>query len=171
MIEPEVAFYDLDKIAGLADDMLKHVIKNTMYKHPEEFEFFNKFVAEGLNDKLLNVVNKPLTRMDYKDAIVKLQEVKDRFDNKNIEFGLDLDTEHERYIAEELVKGPVALMNYPKDIKAFYMHQNEDGKTVAAMDVLVPGIGELIGGSQRECDVNKIEQRIDELGIDKEDLQ
>jgi len=171
MVEPEVAFYDLNKIATLADDMLKAVIKNTIDKHPEEFEFFNKFVSEGLTDKLMNVVNTPLTRMDYKDAIVKLQEVKDRFDNKNIEFGLDLDTEHERYIAEELVKGPVALMNYPKDIKAFYMHLNEDGETVAAMDVLVPGIGELIGGSQRECDVTKIEKRISEIGIDKDDLQ
>lgn len=171
MIEPEIAFYDLSKIIKLADELLKEVIKNTLEKHPLEFDFFKKFVSEGLKDKLLNVIKKPIVKLDYKDVIKKLQEVKTKFKNQNIEFGLDLDTEHERYIAEELIKGPVALINYPKEIKAFYMYQNDDGKTVAAMDLLVPGIGELIGGSQRECDVKKLEKRIEELGIDKKDLE
>ena len=171
MIEPEIAFYDLNKIVELADELIKVVIKNTLEKNPDEFLFLEKNISKGLKEKLLNVINEPIIKMEYKDAISKLQEVKNKFKNTNIEFGLDLDTEHERYIAEELIKGPVAIINYPKEIKAFYMHQNDDGKTVAAMDILVPGIGELVGGSQRECDANKLEQRIDELGIDKEDLQ
>ncbi len=171
MIEPEVAFANIDNGIELADELIKVVIKNTMAKLKPEFDFLDKFVEEGLIDKLTNVVTKGIQKIDYKDAVEKLQLVKDKFNNKKIEFGTDLDTEHERYLAEELFKGPVAVMNYPKAIKAFYMFQNEDGKSVAAFDVLVPGIGELVGGSQRETDIKKLEKRIEEIGIEKEELQ
>ena len=170
MVEPEVAFYDLAKIINLSDQMLKGVIKNTVKKLSKEFEFLET-VYPGLMDKLAKVTDTKITVIDYKDAIVVLEKVKDRFKNKDIKFGMDLNTEHERFLAEEHVNGLVAVTNYPKEIKSFYMHQNEDGVSVAAFDVLAPGIGELIGGSQREMDVNKLEARIDELGIPKEDLQ
>ncbi len=171
MVEPEVAFADLQEIIGIADEMLKTIITKTMEKHPEEFAFLEKFVAPGLHEKLQSYLGQKLTIMDYSEAIEELKKVSDRFDEKDIKFGIDLATEHEKYIAEELVKGPVAVTNYPKEIKAFYMFQNEDDKTVAAFDLLVPGIGELIGGSQRECDYDKLVTRINEMGIDQEDLQ
>ncbi|CAM9126821.1 asparagine--tRNA ligase [Mycoplasma marinum] len=171
MIEPEVAFADLQDILGIADDLLKTIITKTIEKHPEEFAFLEKFVAPGLMEKLSLFLEQNLKVMDYSDAIIELKKVADRFEEKNIEFGIDLATEHEKYLAEELHNAPVAVINYPKDIKAFYMHQNDDGKTVAAFDLLVPGVGELIGGSQRECDYDKLVTRINEMGIDQEDLQ
>ncbi|UUM19008.1 asparagine--tRNA ligase [Mycoplasma sp. 1018B] len=171
MIEPEVAFYDLKNIINLADDLLKSVIKNTLLIHKDEFDFLEETVDKNLRNKLNNFLNKKLQILDYKDAITHLEKVKDRFEEKNIVFGLDLATEHERYIAEELIKGPVALINFPKDFKAFYMYQNDDNKTVAAFDLLVPGIGELIGGSQREVREDKLLNRIKEIGISQEDLQ
>ncbi len=171
MIEPEVAFTDLNGIIEIADSLLKDVIKKTMDKHVKEFDFLEEFVSPGLKDKLNNYISSKLKVLDYKDAIDVLKKAEDQFIEKNIEFGIDLATEHERYLAEEYAKGPIAITNYPKEIKAFYMHQNDDGKTVAAFDLLVPGIGELIGGSQRECDYDKILSRVNELNIDQEDLQ
>lgn len=171
MIEPEVAFYKLKDIINLADRLLKTVIKNTIAKHPEEFKFLNE-KSEG---KLLKNLNKflenELTVIEYSEAIEMLKKVKERFEEKNIEFGLDLATEHEKYIADEVYNGPVAVINYPKEFKAFYMYLNDDGKTVAAFDLLVPGVGELIGGSQREIDIEKLKQRMDFYNISKEDMQ
>lgn len=171
MVEPEMAFASKDDGIQLGDDMLKHVIKNTLAKHKEEFAFFEEHVQKGLLDKLNNFVSKGVQKITYSEAIEKLQKVKDRFDIKDIFFGLDLATEHEKYIAEELFNGPVAVTDYPKDIKAFYMKQNEDGKTVAAYDILVPGIGELIGGSERECDYEKLVKRVNEMKISQADMQ
>ncbi|MGL5643632.1 MAG: asparagine--tRNA ligase, partial [Metamycoplasmataceae bacterium] len=147
MIEPEVAFYELHDVIKLADDMLKTIIKNTLKIHPEEF----RFLDEKNDNKLLRNLNlyldNPLQIMDYQDAIEVLKKKKNIFENSNIEFGMDLNSEHEKYLAEVHCKGPVAIINYPKDFKAFYMYLNEDKKTVSAFDLLVPGIGELIGGS------------------------
>ncbi len=170
MVESEVAFFDLPKIISLADSMLKTIIKNTIEKSEKEFEFLEE-LNPGLKDKLKNVIEKDLLVLDYKDAIKELEKVKDQFENKNIEFGMDLNSEHEKYLAEEFANSLVAVTNYPKEIKSFYMHQNDDGITVAAFDVLAPGIGEIIGGSQREMEITKLEERINELNIDKEDLQ
>ncbi|WP_029512732.1 asparagine--tRNA ligase [Mycoplasmopsis iners] len=171
MIEPEVAFYELKDIIKLADDLLKTVIANTIKKHPEEFKFLTESVDNNLMNKLNAFLNKELAIIDYRDAIAELAKVKDQFEEQNINFGLDLATEHERYISEKLFNGPVAVINFPKEFKAFYMHQNPDGNTVAAFDLLVPGIGELIGGSQRENREEKLLSRIEEVGISKEDLQ
>ncbi|MEE3928464.1 asparagine--tRNA ligase [Mycoplasmopsis ciconiae] len=171
MLEPEIAFYDLKDVMHLADDMLKVVIRNTIAKHPFEFDFLLNNVDKNLINKLELFLNKDLNVIDYQDAIKELEKVKSRFENQDIKFGLDLGTEHERYLAEELFNGPVAVINFPKDFKAFYMYQNDDQKTVAAFDLLVPGIGELIGGSQREADYNKLLKRIKELNISQEDLQ
>ena len=170
MIEPEVAFADLPKIINVADRMLKYVVEETMKELESEFKFLDG-IHEGLKDKLNNLINNEVQTLDYSDAIKKLQEVKDQFENKDIEFGTDLSTEHERYLTDVVYKAPVAVINYPKDIKAFYMYQNDDNKTVAAFDLLVPGIGELIGGSQGEANYSKLETRIDEMGIPKDDLQ
>ncbi len=171
MLEPEVAFADLKDIIKIAEDMLKDVISSTVKKHPEEFRFLEERVAPGLKDKLGHFLKSDLRIIEYKDAIFELKKVKDRFEEQNITFGMDLATEHEKYLAQELFNAPVAVTNYPKDIKAFYMHQNDDEKTVAAFDLLVPGIGELIGGSQRECDYSKLLKRINEMGIDPDELQ
>lgn len=171
MIEPEMAFTDINGGIATADALLKYVIKNTLAKHPEEFAFLTQFVDATLVDRLNVFLAKGVQKIDYQDAIAKLQEVKERFDEQDIKFGTDLATEHEKYIANELFGGPVAVMNYPKDIKAFYMKQNADGKTVAAFDILVPGIGELVGGSQRECDYEKLVTRCKEIGISVEDMQ
>ena len=171
MIEPEVAFMNMGGGVKLADQMIKTVIKKTMEKHPKEFEFLDKFIEKDLIKKLSAVIKTGIKTLDYSEAIKILEKNKNIFANKNIKFGIDLATEHERYLAEEYIKGPLAVINYPKEIKAFYMHQNNDGKTVAAFDVLVPGIGELVGGSQREVRLKKLESRITELGIDKEDLE
>lgn len=171
MIEPEVAFYDLEDAIRLADHLLKQTIKNTMKKCPKEFEFLQKNIDHSLIEKLESFVKTKITIMDYRDALVHLNKAKDRFENQNIEFGLDFSTEHERYLSEEVVKGPVAITNFPKSFKAFYMHQNSDDQTVAAFDLLVPGIGELIGGSQREVRYDKLLQRALEVGINQADLQ
>lgn len=171
MVEPEMAFKDKKHAINIADELLKNVIKNTLKKHPEEFNFFEKFIDKELKEKLNNFIQTGVQKINYEDAINKLIEVKDRFDEKNIYFGLDLATEHEKYLAEELFKGPVAVVNYPKEIKAFYMKINEDNKTVGAFDILVPGIGELVGGSERECDYNKLLSRVKELNINQKDIQ
>ncbi|WP_029513652.1 asparagine--tRNA ligase [Mycoplasmopsis primatum] len=171
MIEPEVAFYDLKQIINLADDLLKKVIKNTIKKHPKEFNYLVKHVDSKLLDRLTQFIKTKLRILDYQDALVELEKVKNIFENKDIKFGLDLATEHEKYLAEKVVNGPVAVINFPKDIKAFYMYLNNDNKTVAAFDLLVPGIGELIGGSQRESNYDKLLNRINEIGISQKDLQ
>ncbi|QZE12541.1 asparagine--tRNA ligase [Mycoplasma sp. Ms02] len=171
MIEPEVAFYDLNDAINLADDMLKVVIRNTIAKHPFEFKYLTENYKSDLLQNLEKFLDNKVAVLDYKDAIAELAKVKDRFEEQNIEFGLDLATEHERYLSEELIGGPVAVINFPKSFKAFYMHQNPDGETVASFDMLVPGIGELIGGSQREVRYDKLIQRLEELNIDKEDLK
>lgn len=171
MLEPEVAFYELNDIILFADNMLKTVIQKTIKKHSEEF----KFLDEKSDNKLLKNLNlyleNPLKIIDYKDAIEVLKKAKDNFENSNIEFGMDLNTEHERYLAEIYSKGPIAVINYPKELKAFYMYMNDDQKTVAAFDLLVPGIGELIGGSQREIRLNILKSRLKSFGIDEEDLK
>ena len=171
MIEPEMAFKNIFNGIELADDLLKVVIKNTIDKHPDEFNFFEKFIDNDIKSRLNSFISKGVQTIDYSDAVKKLQEVRDKFEIKDIEFGIDLATEHEKYIASELFGGPVAVINYPKNIKAFYMKQNDDNKTVAAFDVLVPGIGELVGGSQRETNYDKLIERINEMGLDQEDLQ
>ncbi|WP_029608831.1 asparagine--tRNA ligase [Mycoplasma simbae] len=171
MIEPEVAFYDLKDIINLADDFLKTIIKNTIELHPNEFKFLVNNVDKNLLDNLNSFINTKLAILDYQDALVELDKVKERFEDQNIRFGLDFGTEHEKYLASEVAKGPVAVINFPKEFKAFYMHQNEDGKTVASFDLLVPGIGELIGGSQREVNYDKLLQRASEVGISQEELQ
>ncbi|MFV8470497.1 asparagine--tRNA ligase [Mycoplasma sp. VS509_3] len=171
MIEPEVAFYDLFDTIALADDMLKVVIRNTMAKNKLELEYLDQVTNNGLLDRLNHFVETPLLVVDYKDAIKELQKVRDIFENKDIEFGLDLGSEHEKYLTEKVYNAPIAVINFPKDFKAFYMKQNEDGKTVAAFDLLVPGVGELVGGSQRESDYNKLLTRVRELGIDEKDLE
>ena len=168
MIEPEIAFADLEDDMILAENMLKYVIRYVMENAPEEMNFFNSFVDKGLIDRLNNVVNSDFARVTYTEAIEILEKHNDKFEYK-VSWGADLQTEHERYLTEEIFKKPVFVTDYPKEIKAFYMKMNEDNKTVAAMDCLVPGIGEIIGGSQREDDIEKLEKRMDELGLKKED--
>ncbi|WP_330463348.1 asparagine--tRNA ligase [Metamycoplasma gateae] len=169
MVEPEVAFYELKDIIKLADDLLKTVINNTIKNYPDEMKFLN-----SINPNLLDTLNKflenKLTVIEYKDVVKKLMEFRDSFEEKNIHFGMDLASEHEKFLSEKIVQGPVAVINYPKDIKAFYMYQNDDYQTVAAFDLLVPGIGELIGGSQRESRYHKLVHRMNELNISKEPL-
>ena len=165
MIEPEIAFADLEDDMELAEDMLKYVIADVLTKAPEEMEFLNSFVDKGLIERLRHVVNSKFARVSYTDAIDILLKADRQFEYP-VHWGMDIQTEHERYLAEEHFGSPVCVYNYPKDIKAFYMRQNEDGKTVAAVDVLVPGIGELIGGSQREERLDVLEARIRELGLD-----
>ena len=167
MVEPEIAFADIFDDMELAEDMLKFVIADVMAKAPEEMEFLNNFVDKGLIERLTHVVNSKFARVSYTDAIDILQKADKEFEYK-VFWGMDIQTEHERYLAETHFGCPVCVYNYPKDIKAFYMRQNDDGKTVAAVDVLVPGIGELIGGSQREERLDVLEKRIEELGLDKE---
>ena len=168
MIEPEIAFADLADDMDLAEDMLKYIINYCLDNAPEEMEFFNKFVDKGLLDRLHNVVENEFKRITYTEAIELLKKNNDKFEYP-VEWGSDLQTEHERYLTETLFKRPVMVTDYPKDIKAFYMKQNPDGKTVAAVDVLVPGIGEIIGGSQREEDYDKLLARIKELSMNEED--
>ncbi len=170
MIEPEFAFADLEDDMDLAEDMLKYIIRYVLENAPEEMEFFNSFVDKGLIDRLMHVMNSDFGRVTYTEAVKILEEHNDRFDYK-VSWGCDLQTEHERYLTEEVFKRPVFVTDYPKEIKAFYMKLNEDGKTVAAMDCLVPGIGEIIGGSQREEDYDKLLERIHELGLKEEDYQ
>ncbi len=168
MIEPEIAFADLNDDMMLAESMLKYVIKYVMENAPEEMEFFNSFVDKGLTDRLSSVLNSDFGRVTYTEAVEMLKEHNDKFDYK-VEWGCDLQTEHEKYLTEEIFKRPVFVTDYPKDIKAFYMKLNDDNKTVAAMDCLVPGIGEIIGGSQREDDYDKLVARMEEMDLNKED--
>ncbi|UUD36327.1 asparagine--tRNA ligase [Mycoplasmopsis citelli] len=171
MIEPEVAFYDLYDDIALADDLLKVVIRNTLFKNKDEIQYLNDNLDNSLINRIEEFLNTPLKIVQYNDAIDQLAQVKHLFENQDIKFGLDLATEHEKYLTEVIYKAPIAVVNFPKDFKAFYMKQNDDGKTVASFDLLVPGVGELVGGSQRENDINKLTTRINELGINKEDLQ
>ena len=170
MIEPEIAFADLDDDMMLAEDMLKYVISYVLENAPEEMNFFNSFVDKGLLDRLNNVVNSEFARVTYTEAIDILEKHNDKFEYK-VSWGVDLQTEHERYLTEEVYKRPVFVTDYPKEIKAFYMKMNEDGKTVAAVDCLVPGIGEIIGGSQREDDFEKLAARMEELGMNMEEYK
>ena len=165
MIEPEIAFADLEDDMDLAEDMLKYIIRYVLENAPEELEFFNSFVDRGLLERLRHVESSDFGRVTYTEAIEILQKSGQEFEYKP-EWGAELQTEHERYLTEQVFKKPIFVINYPKECKAFYMKQNDDGKTVAAMDCLVPGIGEIIGGSQREDDYDKLVSRMEELGMD-----
>ena len=167
MIEPEIAFADLADDMRLAEDMLKYIIAFVLERAPEEMAFFNQFVDKGLLERLHHVMTSDFGHVTYTEAIRLLEEHNDEFQYK-VYWGCDLQTEHERYLTEQVFKRPVFVTDYPKEIKAFYMKLNEDGKTVAAMDCLVPGIGEIIGGSQREDDYEKLSRRLDELGLDRD---
>lgn len=168
MIEPEMAFADLDDNMQVAEDMLKYIINYCMENAPEEMAFFNQFVDKGLLDRLKHVATSEFGHVTYTEAIEILEKNNDKFEYK-VSWGCDLQTEHERYLTEEVYKRPVFVTDYPKDIKAFYMKLNEDNRTVAAMDLLVPGIGEIIGGSQREDDYDKLLSRMKELRLNVED--
>ncbi len=168
MIEPEICFADLEDDMDLAEDMIKYIISYVLENAPEEMEFFDKLISPGLLERLNLVVNSEFGRISYTDAIKELEKNNDNFEYK-VEWGTDIQTEHERYLSEVVFGKPVFVTDYPKEIKAFYMKQNDDGKTVAATDLLVPGIGELIGGSQREEDIEKLKTRIKELGLKEED--
>ncbi len=170
MIEPEIAFADLTDNMMLAESMLKYVISYVLENAPEEMAFFNQFVDKGLIERLEHVVNSDFGCITYTDAIAELEKHNDEFDYK-VFWGCDLQTEHERYLTEKIFKRPVFVTDYPKEIKAFYMKLNEDGKTVAAMDCLVPGIGEIIGGSQREDDYEILRNRMKECGLKEEDYE
>ena len=165
MIEPEMAFMDNNQNMDVAEAMLKYVINYVMENAKEEIDFCNQFIDKGLIDRLNHVRNSNFERVTYTRAIEILKEHEEKFDVK-VEWGMDLQTEHERYLTEQIFKKPIFVTDYPKDIKAFYMKLNPDNKTVAAMDCLVPGIGEIVGGSQREEDYAKLEKRINELGLD-----
>ena len=170
MIEPEMAFADLQDNMILAESMLKYIINYVLENAPEEMEFFNKFVDKGLIERLHHVAESDFAHVTYTDAIAILEKHNDEFEYK-VSWGCDLQTEHERYLTEKEFKCPVFVTDYPKEIKAFYMKMNDDNKTVAAMDCLVPGIGEIIGGSQREDDYDKLVARMDELGLNREDYE
>ena len=169
MIEPEMAFCDLAGDMDIAEAMVKYVIDYVSETCKDELNFLNQFVDKGLLERLKNVSENAFVRLSYTDAIEILKENADKFDDKNIFWGKDLQSEHERFLTEQVYKKPVFLTDYPKEIKAFYMKQNPDGKTVAAADLLVPGIGELVGGSQREENYEKLYNRIQELGMDPAD--
>ena len=168
MIEPEIAFADLDDNMVLAEAMLKYIINYVLEQAPEEMNFFNSFVDKGLLERLSNVVHSEFARVTYTEAVTILEKNNDKFEYK-VSWGVDLQTEHERYLTEEVYKRPVFVTDYPKDIKAFYMKMNDDNKTVAAVDCLVPGIGEIIGGSQREDDYGKLTARMAEMDLSQED--
>ncbi len=168
MIEPEVAFADLTDNRKLAEDMMKYIINYVMENAQEEMKFFNSFIDKDLINRLENIVNSQFACITYTEAIDILKKSNEKFQYP-VEWGMDLQTEHERYICEKVFKGPVFVIDYPKDIKAFYMRLNDDGKTVAAMDLLVPGVGEIIGGSQREERYDILNRRMDELGMNKDD--
>ena len=170
MIEPEMAFADLNDNMVVAEGLLKYVIQYVLENAPEEMAFFNQFVDKGLLDRLNNVLHSQFGHITYTDAVKILEEHNDQFDYK-VSWGCDLQTEHERYLTEQVFKRPVFVTDYPKEIKAFYMKMNPDGKTVAAVDCLVPGIGEIIGGSQREDDYDTLVARMKELGLKQEDYQ
>ncbi|MCD8018959.1 MAG: asparagine--tRNA ligase [Clostridiales bacterium] len=170
MIEPEIAFADLNDDMILAESMLKYIINYVLENAPEEMDFFNRFVDKGLINRLKHVAESDFAHVTYTDAIAILEKHNDEFEYK-VSWGSDLQTEHERYLTEKEFKRPVFVTDYPKEIKAFYMKMNDDNKTVAAMDCLVPGIGEIIGGSQREDDYDKLVARMDELHLNKADYE
>lgn len=170
MIEPEMAFADLQDNMDVAEGMLKYIISYVLEHAPEEMDFFNQFVDKGLLDRLKSVLNSDFGHVTYTEAIEILEKNNDQFDYK-VSWGCDLQTEHERYLTEEVFKKPLFVTDYPKEIKAFYMKLNPDGKTVAAMDCLVPGIGEIIGGSQREDSYELLLQRMHEMNLNEEDYQ
>ena len=170
MMEPEMCFCELDELMDNEEEMVKYVISYVMENCHDEMEFLNRFVDTGLIERLKNVVENDFVRLDYTEAISILEKVKDRFVFP-VNWGVDLQSEHERYLTEEVFKKPVFLTNYPKDIKAFYMRLNDDKKTVAAVDLLVPGIGELIGGSQREERLDVLKSRMTEMGLKEEDYK
>ena len=167
MIEPEIAFGDLEDVMDLEESMLKYIISYVLENAPEEMKLFDSFIEKGLIERLHGIINNDFARITYTDAVELLKKHNDKFENK-VEWGCDLQTEHERYLTEKVYGKPVFVTDYPKEIKAFYMKQNEDGKTVAAVDCLVPGVGEIMGGSQREDDYDKLLARINELGLDPE---
>ncbi|QDU64133.1 Asparagine--tRNA ligase [Planctomycetes bacterium Pan216] len=168
MVEPECAFFDLDDDVALAEAFLKHIFSTVLSECPDDMDFFNKRIDKTAIETLRHIVESPFERMSYSDAIEILSKSGKSFEFP-IEWGLDLQSEHERYLTEEHVKRPLVLTDYPRDIKAFYMRQNDDGKTVAAMDVLVPKIGEIIGGSQREERLDRLQERMKEMGLPEED--
>ena len=168
MVEPEICFADLKDAMDLAEEMIKYIISYVRENAPEEMAFFNQFIDTNLFERLDNVVNSDFARISYTDAVKELEKVNDKFEFP-VSWGTDLQTEHERYLSEKLFGKPVFVTDYPKEIKAFYMKLNPDGKTVAACDLLVPGIGEIIGGSQREDDFDKLSTRIHELGLNEKD--
>ena len=168
MIEPEIAFADLNDDMDLAKDMIQYIIKYVMETCPQDIAFFNQLVDKGLIERLEHVANSDFARVTYTEAVELLEKNNDKFEYK-VEWGCDLQTEHERYLTEQIFKKPVFVTDYPKEIKAFYMRLNDDGKTVAAVDLLVPGIGEIIGGSQREERLDLLTQRLHELGLKEED--
>jgi asparaginyl-tRNA synthetase len=170
MIEPEMAFADLQDNMDVAEGMLKYIIRYVLENAPEEMNFFNSFIDKGLLDRLNNVMNSEFARITYTEAIELLEKNNDKFDYK-VSWGCDLQTEHERYLTEQIFKKPVFVTDYPKEIKAFYMKMNPDNKTVAAVDCLVPGIGEIIGGSQREDNYDKLVARMKELGLNESDYE
>ncbi len=165
MVEPEIAFADLDDIAQFCENMLKHIFKQVLERSSEDMQFFNSFIDKECIARLTHVINADFARMTYTKAIKHLENAKQKF-NYPVKWGLDLQSEHERYLSEQLCKRPVIVTDYPKDIKGFYMRLNDDNKTVAALDVLVPGIGEIIGGSQREDRFNVLNQRLAEQKLD-----
>lgn len=167
MVEPEMAFCDLARDMDVAEAMIKHIIRHVMEKCPQDMEFLNKFVDKGLIDRLTHVMNSEFGHITYTEAVEILKKHNDKFEYK-VEWGCDLQTEHERYLTEEIYKKPIFVYDYPREIKAFYMRLNDDGKTVAAADCLVPGIGEIVGGSQREERLDILESRIHELGMNPE---
>ncbi|MDR1801691.1 MAG: asparagine--tRNA ligase [Lachnospiraceae bacterium] len=168
MIEPEMAFADLEDNMQIAEDLLKYVIRYILENAPEEVEFFNAHIDTGLKERLISVAGSDFARISYTQAIEILEKVKERFVYP-VSWGADLQTEHERYLTEEVYERPVFVTDYPKEIKAFYMKQNDDGKTVAAMDLLVPAVGEIVGGSQREDDEKKLLNRMNEMGLNPSD--
>ena len=170
MIEPEICFADLNDDMDLAEDMIKYTFQYVLDNCPEEMEFFNQFVDKTLLDRLTNVIHSDFARISYTDAVKELEKANDKFEFK-VSWGIDLQTEHERYLCENVFKKPVFVTDYPMDIKAFYMKQNPDGKTVAAADLLAPGIGEIIGGSQREEDYDKLISRMQELNMPLENYE
>jgi len=168
MMEPEICFCDIEGLMDNEEEMVKYVISYVMKECADEMEFLNKFVDTGLIERLKNIVDNSFVRLDYTEAIDILLKSGEKFEFP-VKWGIDLQSEHERYLTEKVYQKPVFLKNYPKEIKAFYMRQNDDGKTVGAVDLLVPGIGELIGGSQREERYDKLVERMNELGLKKED--
>ena len=170
LIEPEMAFCDLAGDMDVAEAMIKHIIRRVLERCPDEIDFFNSFVDKGLKERLEHVASSDFGRVSYTEAVDLLQKSGQKFDYP-VEWGIDLQTEHERYLTEHIYKRPVFVTDYPKEIKAFYMRLNDDGKTVAAADCLVPGIGEIIGGSQREERLDVLEGRIKELGMNPEDYK